>query len=243
MYTCSLHDVCGERHVEWLAGKHLVRLPHLLNDNGFRSRNSGNCGSSVRQDTRLSAVGHAHTSRPHNLMFNPGDGVPHLWRRRLERQHAGTAAGSILPRTPWPSGDREPASGAGRGAGCELAVRNDARQSTGATRRGFPVVAPASTWPGLAPTVRPPQGSCWDCLDEEQVQEQVQKVQAQWQQQQATIGYSAGARAGEKIRNLRELKFTVKSLQVSTVKSGVALTRQDGVGQFYTHKLKLTVDH
>ena len=33
----------------------------------------------------------------------------------------------LTPRTPWPSGDREPATGRGRGASCEKAVRNDVR--------------------------------------------------------------------------------------------------------------------
>ena len=37
------------------------------------------------------------------------------------------------PRTPWPSGDREPASGAGRGAGCELAARNGVRHKYSST--------------------------------------------------------------------------------------------------------------
>ena len=40
-------------------------------------------------------------------------------------------AGSILlPRTPWPSGDREPASGAGRGAGCEPAAGNSVERTS-----------------------------------------------------------------------------------------------------------------
>ena len=51
----------------------------------------------------------------------------HLEPTFQTKKNSRTKSCTLPPRTPWPSGDRELASGAGRGAGCELAVRNDVR--------------------------------------------------------------------------------------------------------------------
>ena len=96
-------------------------------------------GTNAMAKAKLSHLFQARLKpQEHEPVFPPRT---HLAKKKLlgtaEGTAAGTgsrhrqqaqAAGSILtPRTPWPSGDRELASGAGRGAGCETAVRNNGR--------------------------------------------------------------------------------------------------------------------
>ena len=60
----------------------------------------------------------------------------------------------------------------------ELAVRNDVRHKYRSNLVEDPVVTRAPTRNGLAPAVLPPDGSCWDCLDEEHVQKAGMGMQA-----------------------------------------------------------------
>ena len=107
---------------------------------------------SDRQASGQATVSSGNRSWGFPSSLGPGSGLAPVWRRRSRprarlpsflspsspsseqrrkcqaRLLQAEAAGSILtPRTPWPSGDREPATGPGRGASCEKAVRNDVR--------------------------------------------------------------------------------------------------------------------